>query len=43
MTENENEELKDIVMEGFPVLEHTGCMGTRSTSCVRLGPACSTR
>lgn len=24
MTENENEELKDIVMEGFPVLEHTG-------------------
>jgi len=24
LTENENEELKDIVMEGFPVLEHTG-------------------
>ena len=24
MTENENEELKDIMVEGFPVLEHTG-------------------
>ena len=24
LTENENEELKDIMVEGFPVLEHTG-------------------
>ena len=24
LTENENEELKDIMLEGFPVLEHTG-------------------
>ena len=24
MTENENEELKDIMVEGFPVREHTG-------------------
>ena len=27
MTENENEELKDIMVEGFPVLEHTGGAG----------------
>lgn len=33
MTENENEELKDIVMEGFPVLEHTSDIGKSAKTC----------
>lgn len=49
LTENENEELKDIMVEGVPVLEHTGgdgwtlLHGDTLTSCVRLSPACSMR